>query len=545
MKTVAVVCLGCLGLVSAWPQQSEAEIAAEAESDARIYKEMMKYDVFGNLKPNLTASAGAKDECSPCPSDKFFHACNTGGIESGQAYTCKDAFAFLKEHNQCEQIQSLADKCCTDTPAAIDEKCPPLESGPACTAMQESIGCIDGYRPSDQCVLPWRMNGKEYTGCKAGLTQTWCSHDGMYSWGSETSQCEECLESVGPSHIKEKWLPAMQSIRCLYAIATSGDANERVMTLDNGPLSGMTNVFPAFSAGKWPATVAIVALIGEGLLYWETKAADVFDWWTNDPNDARSLVTVHDLLSFTDGFVNVKGITQFTHDPVKQRCLTPGVANFYTPEECAKQIYETAEFNGVEQDTYMNATTPGAPPGTWFEYNSYHQNIALGLAVKVTGMDARDLLKKYVLEPAGMQDSYWLGGKNPCLSGFLQTTTDDYDSFLRAHTGHKLISKELSDRAETLVYGAEGSDIKQFGAETIIPFPNYAMGCYEQEGFRTMGGNIGNAINRQTGHYSMVASSGMAPYNFAVLMEVYNFHKKVEDIWANGTMVVKDPVVVV
>merc|ERR1711935_877832 len=125
---------------------------------------------------------------------------------------------------------------------------------------------------------------------------------------------------------------------------------------NGGP--GTENVFPAFSAGKMPSTVAIAAVVNDGYMTWDTKAKDVFDWWTKDPKDPRSRVTLANLLNFVDGFVNIEGTFQFTNDPWTQRCLTPGLANFYTPESCAKQIYETAHYAGVAQDTYMNATNP-------------------------------------------------------------------------------------------------------------------------------------------------------------------------------------------
>jgi len=281
-------------------------------------------------------------------------------------------------------------------------------------------------------------------------------------------------------------------------------------------------------------------LINYGHLRWDMKANEVFDWWTKDSNDPRSRVTVSHLMSFTDGFVNIEGITQFTHDVVKQRCLTPGIANFYTPEQCAQQIYDTAKFAGVTMGTYMNETNPGAEPGTYFEYNSYHQQIVLGMATKVTGLDARDLLKKYIFEPAGMTKSYWLGGQNPTMSAFLQITADDYDSFLRAHAGYKLIPKSIADVTEIVIF-KKGGKVKNFANEPMIEFDNFAMGLVHQEGFVGMGGNIGNAINRETGHYSMIASSGFMPYQFSVLMQVYNFHKAVEEVW-NGTL--KESIVV-
>eukprot|EP00929_Paragymnodinium_shiwhaense_P032072 TRINITY_DN17850_c1_g1_i1.p1 TRINITY_DN17850_c1_g1~~TRINITY_DN17850_c1_g1_i1.p1 ORF type:complete len:292 (-),score=64.12 TRINITY_DN17850_c1_g1_i1:184-1059(-) len=280
----------------------------------------------------------------------------------------------------------------------------------------------------------------------------------------------------------------------------------------------------------------IGAVIAEGDLSWNTKANEVFDWWTKDEKDPRSRVTLHHIMSFTDGFVDIEGATMFTHDFVAQRCLTPGVANFYTPEECAKQIYDTAKYASKTQDQYMNATNPGAEPGTWFDYNSYHQNLAMSMAVKATGLDARDLMKKYLFEPAGMKNSFWLGGQNPAMSGFLQTTVDDYDRFLQAYAGYKIVPQHIANVLETNVLGGKNSTVQRFGTDVIAQtkFDMFAMGMMNMgDGSIQMGGNLGNVLNRTTGHYSLLVSSGKMPYQFEVLGQVMPFHAKVEEVWRN------------
>jgi|EP00927_Polykrikos_kofoidii_P075244 CubicO group peptidase (beta-lactamase class C family) len=528
---------------SAWPQQTQDEIAAEAARDARIYEEMMQHDFFHQRFQVMRDEATKRNNqgaCEICPSGQYFHDCNIGGMSEGHEFTCKQAFDYLhggKSDDECQLMQGLKEKCCMPTAPDPDEKCVTPPPPPPCSQHEQEIACAaDGHRPAAKCAKTWLYGSEKVTGCYDGWTKTWCSHDETYTSGSNYSTCEPCIEAVAHDQTMDKWAPAIESIRCLYAIATSGDSSERVLFMENGG-PGTTNVFPVFSAGKWPATVAIAGVVHAGYMTWDTKASEVFDWWTKDAADPRSRVTLANMLNFVDGFVNIEGTFQFTNDPVAQRCLTPGFANFYTPEQCAQQIYETAHYAGVEQDTYMNATNPGAEPGTWFEYNSYHQQLALAMATKVTGMDARDLLKKYVLDPAGMKDSFWLGGSNPCLSGFLQSTTDDYDSFLRAHTGYKLIPKHIADRTETLVHGANGAKIKQYGSRNMVPFDNFAMGCSRNGDYMTMGGNTGNAINRATGHYSMIAYSGLLPYQFQVLMQVYPFHDKVEEIWKSMTSV--------
>ena len=56
------------------------------------------------------------------------------------------------------------------------------------------------------------------------------------------------------------------------------------------------------SASKFPAACAIAGAVANGYLTFETKVSKVFAWWTNDPSDRRSRVTLRHLLSFTSGF---------------------------------------------------------------------------------------------------------------------------------------------------------------------------------------------------------------------------------------------------
>ena len=40
----------------------------------------------------------------------------------------------------------------------------------------------------------------------------------------------------------------------------------------------------------------------EGHLTFDTKANEVFPWWTKEDSDQRSMITLRHLLSFTSGF---------------------------------------------------------------------------------------------------------------------------------------------------------------------------------------------------------------------------------------------------
>merc|ERR1719210_3198700 len=95
--------------------------------------------------------------------------------------------------------------------------------------------------------------------------------------------------------------------------------------------------FPAASSGKWPGTVAIAGAVHTGHLSWDTRAAEVFEWWTSDPEDPKSRVSLRNLLQFSSGFYAKRRERKggFTIPCMKIR-------NFRKPttmEECAKEVY--------------------------------------------------------------------------------------------------------------------------------------------------------------------------------------------------------------
>ena len=96
-----------------------------------------------------------------------------------------------------------------------------------------------------------------------------------------------------------------------------------------------------FSATKWIAGVTIMAAVEEGHLTLDASPSQFVDYWTTDPADARSRVTLRALLSFTSGFGG--GLTA---------CDGLALA------ACGRRLYETASFSGA--------------PGAGFEYNSVH-----------------------------------------------------------------------------------------------------------------------------------------------------------------------------
>merc|ERR1719215_2325111 len=104
-------------------------------------------------------------------------------------------------------------------------------------------------------------------------------------------------------------------------------------------------------------------------------------------------------MNFNSGFYLNDGFTAFTHNGWQERCLTWGFAMLWTPISCSRQIYNNANHAGE--------------PGRYFDYNSYHLHIAFAMVLQRSGMEAREWLRTTLHEPVGMNETFWVGGRNP------------------------------------------------------------------------------------------------------------------------------------
>eukprot|EP00937_MAST-01D_sp_MAST-1D-sp2_P001896 g1896.t1 len=207
---------------------------------------------------------------------------------------------------------------------------------------------------------------------------------------------------------------------------SAGDATGRKYTYEGGNVT-MSSTLMMASASKFPAATAIAGVVAEGHLTFDTPVSKVFSWWSKDARDPRSAVTLRHLLSFTSGFYwkDASGVVP---------CLE-GLGSITTsPEDCAKQIYQQAPF--------------AFKAGSTFSYNSFHLQIAGAMAAKAAGTTVQGMLSKYLIDKLGMKNTKWLVGQNPYLAAGMQTTPDDYDTFLRAYLSYKHLPKAIADEME-------------------------------------------------------------------------------------------------
>lgn len=346
--------------------------------------------------------------------------------------------------------------------------------------------CKNGFRPRTECVPFFMYQGAAYSGCKHDGPRgrrVWCPHQVFASTEEDLSEsCDECMEQTSPGEDEARWEPVAKKLRCIEVAMTAGDTDGRKFSFENrGKRLDVQQ--PMASGGKWLAAVSLATAVHRGFLRWDTLASDVFPWWTKDDSDPRSRVTFRHLMNFNSGFYIQGSATDFSHNGLKERCLTYGFAMFWTPITCAEQIYNQALHAGE--------------PGYYFDYNSYHFQIAFGMVLQASGMEAREWLRVTLLEPVGMTDTDWLGGSNPLLSSGILSTGNDHSRFLQKYLAYEILPKDIIDVVETEALTNNNVSTKY----NSLPFNSFAMGSWYEAPCRRMGGLTRECVNREANIY--------------------------------------------
>ena len=235
------------------------------------------------------------------------------------------------------------------------------------------------------------------------------------------------------------WSPVdlqLDRFRFLPKLAFSvGDRTGRRHSHVKGGQSMRTRMVMA-SSSKFPAALAVAGAVQAGALDFDTPAHAVFKpWWTSDPADNRSLVTLRHLLTLTSGLVS----DDFSSCSIPCLSLNPlSNASRYDPEDCAKEIYELGPWR--------------APPGVLWSYHSLHLQLAGAMAARASNTTLRALLETQLLHRVAMPRSFWLGYPNPHLAAAMVSCADDYDALLHAVLTYRLWDRSVIDEMERDVY---------------------------------------------------------------------------------------------
>ena len=238
---------------------------------------------------------------------------------------------------------------------------------------------------------------------------------------------------------------APASRRPAEAVQSNADAWRGVVqAIDSSPLEDLTvlvgtgdgivfshskgrstpnTVYKLASSSKWLSAAVLMQLVEQNVLALTDHPQDHISWWTDDPSDARSQITLQQLLSFTSGFTSRVFTVRCAGDPE------------VTLENCAQVIYA---------DRFEFA------PGTAYYYSNTHLHIAAVMAEHATGQPFAEIFEEQLAQPLSLKDTALLHPsiQNPRPAGGGESTATEYALFLAA-----LLNKQfLADSFERMAY---------------------------------------------------------------------------------------------
>lgn len=200
-----------------------------------------------------------------------------------------------------------------------------------------------------------------------------------------------------------------------------GDSRGELFRHEKGS-TGFETEMRIASATKWVSGVAIMSAVDAGLLELDDHAYDHLAYWTRDPDDPRSRVTLRHLLSFVSG---MSGSTA-----------------------CGAEL----DFAECVEDMYSRSSA-NLEPGESVVYNEVHLMYAGAMASAAAGAPMEALFERFVFEPAAMQSTFWSSANGrPLLGSGLTTTPGDYGRFLDAYFNGRLVTPETRAEMERSHY---------------------------------------------------------------------------------------------
>ncbi|MEM7612944.1 MAG: serine hydrolase domain-containing protein [Pseudomonadota bacterium] len=195
-----------------------------------------------------------------------------------------------------------------------------------------------------------------------------------------------------------------------------GDVSGEIFVYEKGNVAA-TDQYATASASKWLTSATILTLVEQGALRLDDRPQRYLDFWTDDPLDIRSGITLAQLLSFTAGF---------HRSPADAGCIGQSTI---TLQGCVAEWYAI----GVD-----------ATPGTTYHYGPVPMQIAAAMAEVATGQPWAEIVRLSIGVPLGLASTEFVG-INPRASGAALSSARDYARFLQAHLTGELIAGTLTE----------------------------------------------------------------------------------------------------
>lgn len=268
-----------------------------------------------------------------------------------------------------------------------------------------------------------------------------------------------------------------------------GDESGELYSYTNGEMT-MTEKRLLGSGSKWAATTALLAMIHAANASLDDKISKYLSYWTTDPADPRSQVTLRHFMTMTSGMVtdgtdgamalNCTNPPPFNCSDGKMRaavgprmlgsffgCAVPALNN--THSECVQQLYK--------------ASPAIYPPGKYFAYATLtFQYVAAAMEVAL-GKPIDELLKTYFLHPlnftgtwtsrgSSLEPKFIVNPRIPLLGGGLSADALEMSRFMRRMLRRDFLPLALHEEQEHL-----DTTYAQFSTQNAI-FGPYGMGIW-------------------------------------------------------------------
>ena len=194
-----------------------------------------------------------------------------------------------------------------------------------------------------------------------------------------------------------------------------GDASGEVFRYEKGGFS-VVGEYPIASASKWLTSATVLALIEQGLMSLDDRPQQYLSFWSDDPQDPRSRITLEQLLSFTAGF---------HRGPGNAGCIG---GEAYSILSCVEELHA----QGVD-----------AEPGTTYFYGPTHMQVAAAMAEVTTGQSWSEVVRLTLVEDLRLSAATGFSGNNPRASGSAVSSAVDYAEFLRAQLAGEFLGNSL------------------------------------------------------------------------------------------------------
>lgn len=216
-----------------------------------------------------------------------------------------------------------------------------------------------------------------------------------------------------------------------------GDETGILFTYEKGSFSVDDQVAIA-SASKMMFGLLVWDLVESGDLARTDTPQTHISFWTSMAGDARSEVTLDQLMGFVSGF---------NEPPGNPGCIGEGSS---TLSDCVRMVYD----GGL--DTL---------PGTAFYYGPEHMQVAGLMATEATGDSIGNLLNDRLVVPLGLTQTEYPAarGDNPRFSGNMRSSAADLARILMAVLDGDLVQDQagyLEDRTSSSVFGHKPAGVE-------------------------------------------------------------------------------------